>query len=467
MEPTKSGAIFSRLQISETLVDADAKGRLLPGLAAGWSTSGDGLVWRFDLARNVLFHDGSRLSAPNVAWALRRAMEPPAALSLAPIETIVAIDDHRLNIRLRAPFAPLAHLLSHTSTQILAAASFGPDGKIRTVIGTGPFELTRFEPPLRMDARAFAHHRSARPSTARLEYLTVSRMESRSLVAEGRQADLVYSIDAPSARHVLADPRNRILAAQMPRTLVLLVNVANAKLADLRVRQAISLALDRNRIASGLLLDKSLAASQLLPPMFGDWYDPALPPLRHDLGKAGALLDHAGWRLDKDGRRGRHGKPLRLILKTYTDRPEMPVLAAAVQEQMRLIGIAIDVQMGSSSDVPLSHRDGSLELALAARSYANFIDPAITMMQDFGAAGGDWGATGWASPRVQSALQRLQRELEPDNHARREIVRVLHDELPVIPISWYRERVAMSDRVRGGVAFDPFERSLGVAGVRL
>lgn len=467
IEPTKTGAMFSRLQITETLVDADPHGRLLPGLASTWNVSSDGLVWRFRIRDGVLFHDGSRLDAPHAAWALRRAMEAPAALSLAPVDSIGSANDHVVEIRLKRPFAPLAHLLSHTSTQIYAAGAFSLDGKPLKVVGTGPFEMTRFDPPLGLAARAFPRHRSGPPLAGRLEYLTVGRMESRSLVAEGRQADLTYMVDAPSARHVLADLRNRIVAAQMPRTLVLMLNLANPKLADIRVRRAISLAVDRDRIASGLLHDPSLAARQLMPPMLADWHDPSLPPLRHDVSKAGSLLDEAGWTMGADGIRARQGQPLRLQLKSYPDRPEIPILAATVQEQLRQIGIVIDVQIGNSSDIPLSHRDGSLEMAMAARNYANFVDPTVTMVQDFGQTGGDWGATGWKSPRLLTAVDRLLEGRDPANEARREIVRVLHDEMPIIPISWYTERVALGDRISGLVAFDPFERSFGVAKIGL
>lgn len=466
-DPVKSGAMFSRLQIAETLIESDNAGTPLPGLATGWTTSPDGLVWSFRLRPGVLFHDGSTLNAAHTAWALRRAMQPPATLSLAPVAEITSQGDNIVIIRLTQPFAPLLHLLSHTSTQIWAAAAFGPNGDVRDVIASGPYRLTRFEPPLRMDTQLFAGHRGGPRSVKGSAYMTVSRMETRTLIAEGRQADLVYSIDAPSARHVLSDSRNRIVAAQMPRTLILKVNSGNPKLADLRVRRAISLAIDRQGIASGILLDPSLAASQLFPPMLQGWHNPDLAPLGRDVQQAGDLLTQAGWVPGTDGVRRRDGQPLHITLKTYSDRAELPVLAAALQEQLRLVGIAVEVQINNSSDIPLSHRDKTLELALVARNYANFVDPTISVIQDFGLGGGDFGATGWVNPPVERAIDDLLIHGDPDGSRRRDITQRLQDELPVIPISWYMERVALSDRVAGGVSFDPYERTLRIADVRM
>ena len=80
-----------------------------------------------------------------------------------------------------------------------------------------------------------------------------------------------------------------------------------------------------------------------------------------------------------------------------------------MQEQWRQAGIAVQVNVGNSGDIPLGHRDGSLQLGLAARNYATVPDPTGTLMQDFGAAGGDWGAMGWRSDALAAALAELSR----------------------------------------------------------
>jgi peptide/nickel transport system substrate-binding protein len=148
-------------------------------------------------------------------------------------------------------------------------------------------------------------------------------------------------------------------------------------------------------------------------------------------------------------------------LLTFPDRPELPIVATALQEQWRQVGLAVEVRIGNSGDVPLGHRDGSLQLALVARNYANVPDPTGTLLQDFGPSGGDWGATGWSDPAVTAALQSLARGQLPPARAqqlRRTVTRALQEQLPVIPVTWYRQQVACSKRL-AGVSLDPLERS--------
>lgn len=136
-------------------------------------------------------------------------------------------------------------------------------------------------------------------------------------------------------------------------------------------------------------------------------------------------------------------------------------MATALQEQWRLAGIAVRVQIGNSGDIPMGHRDGTLQLALAARNYTNVPDPAGTLAGDFSAKGGDWGATGWHSDAVVQALAELMRSAPDARRAqalRATVTQTLQDELPVIPIAWYRQHVAVNRRLQG-VALDPLERS--------
>ena len=144
------------------------------------------------------------------------------------------------------------------------------------------------------------------------------------------------------------------------------------------------------------------------------------------------------------------------------------MIATALQAQWREAGIAVQVDIGNSGDVPRGHRDGSLQLALAARNYANVPDPTGTLAQDFGAKGGDWGAMGWKDDGLVQALAELQRTTpSPERTAvlRAQVATALQEGLPVIPVAWYRQQVAVSGRL-ADVSLDPLERSYRIAGMR-
>jgi peptide/nickel transport system substrate-binding protein len=462
IDPLRAGYLFSRMEVVETLVDASDDGTLRPGLATSWTVSDDGRTWQFHLPSGVEFHDGSPLTAAAVVSALERARTEPGALAGAPITALQAGGDVVI-VSLTAPFALLPALLSHSSTQILAPASFD-GGVVRRVIGTGPYRITSLEPPQRFSVARFDKWRGTPPAVASASFLSVARAESRALLTESGQADLSFGLDPPSLARLRSHPTVRIVAVTIPRTIVLKLNAGHPALRDRRVREAFSLALDRQGIARALLRDPEMAATQLLPPSLAAWHADDLAPLTMDLDRARTLLAEAGWQRDGRGWRDATGQPVRLTLRTFPDRPELPVMATAVQEQLRQLGVDVGIEVGNSSDVPAGHRDGSLELALAARNYGNFPDPVATLLQDFGPEGGDWGGMGWSDAAVVDALRVLASQpARADGPAlRHEVVATLQRDLPIIPVAWYRQTVAVNPRV-SGVTLDPLERSYRVS----
>ena len=465
LSPASSGYMLLNLQVCETLVGADDHGRPQPALAQRWKVSADGLAWHFTLRPGARFHDGSRATAAVVVQSLQRAQKAPALLSNAPIASITAEGDGEVLIRLSRPHNALAAQLAHYSTLVLAPESYGADGKVQRIIGTGPYRITKLVPPQQVETEAFDNYErpasTPAPAVRSVAYMAVTRAETRALMVEGSQAHLAYGLDPASLRRLRRHAKVGITSVTLPRTVIVKLNAALPSLQDVRVRQALSLSIDRAGIAHALMGDEALAATQLLPPTLADWHNPALPPLRYDPEAAQRLLREAGWQRHSDGLRGPVGQPLVLAIRTFSDRPELPLIATALQEQWRLAGIAVKVVIGNSGDIPLGHRDGTLQLAMAARNYANVPDPAGTLAGDFSAKGGDWGAMGWHSDAVVQALAELMRSTPDARRAqamRATVTQTLQSELPVIPIAWYRQHVAVNRRLQG-VSLDPLERS--------
>lgn len=461
LAPSNSGYVFTRLQVTETLMGAGDDGQPQAALAQRWRVSADGLQWHFALRPAARFHDGTRVTAAAVVRSLQAAQVAPALPSQAPIESIAAPDQGTVAIRLQRPYSALPALLAHASTMVMAPASYSADGKVQRIIGSGPYRITVVVPPQQVEVVAFNGYDGPRPAIASVRYLAVSRAETRALMAESGQADLAYGLDPASLRRLRRRSQVAIASVTLPRTVIVKLNAGLPALRDVRVRQALSLAIDRRGIAYALMGDEAFAATQLLPPTLGAWHNTALPPLQHDPAAAARLLQSAGWQPSRDGLRDAQGQPLHLVIRTFVDRPELPLIATALQEQWRLAGIAVRVSIGNSGDVPLGHRDGSLQLALAARNYTNVPDPTGTLAGDFAATGGDWGAMGWHNDTVVQALQELTRSNptpERTRALRADITQTLQTELPVIPVAWYRQHVAVAQRV-AGVTLDPLERS--------
>ncbi|MEC5208448.1 hypothetical protein QF022_003404 [Vogesella perlucida] len=121
----------------------------------------------------------------------------------------------------------------------------------------------------------------------------------------------------------------------------------------------------------------------------------------------------------------------------------------------------MQVKVGNSSEIPAGHKDGTLELALYARNYALVPDPLVTLLGDFTDDGADWGVMKWQHAVLSQQLAALgQGGLKPAQAAaaRLKVATILQQELPVLPVAWYRQSAAVNKALRG-VSLDPQERS--------
>lgn len=460
-EPSTSGYVFTRMGIAETLVNADADGRLTPGLATAWQVSGDGLSWRFDLRPGVMFHDGTPMTAEAVVHALDIARAKPGTLADLPI-TGIAAGDGRVTVTLSESLVALPAFLAEFRAQVLAPASYGPDGAGVAIIGTGPYRITGMTPPLGLTAEAFPGYWGEAPHIRDVQYTAVGRVETRALMAESGDADFVFGLDPASVARLSGSDAVRVLSVAIPRTLMLKVNAGHPLLSHPDARRALSLAIDRDGIA-GAVLRYPEGADQVFPPSLGGWHNDDLAPRGHDVAAAGALLAGLGWAPGADGILTRKGRRFALTLLTYPDRPELPLVAAVLEQMFRQIGVEVTISSTNSSEIPAGHQDGSLELALIARNLALIPDPIGTVLSDY-AGNGDWGAMNWKNPQFDRLVQAIARG-DGGDAERAQAAAILHDELPVIPIAWYRQTLAVAEGIKGA-AIDPFERTFGLEDLR-
>ncbi len=460
LDPTRSGYSFNRMQVLETLVNVDSSGNLTPGLASKWLLKNDAKVWEFTLRDNVVFHDGSSLNAQVVVDNLNLIRTKPSALKKVDVETIEVIEPNRVRITLAKPYRPLGAVLAHHSASILAPKAIDSSGEIVSLIGTGPFSVHEIAIPHKLVVKRFELYWGQKASIEYASYLTGHRAEATVLQARSGQADIVFGVDPAAIPTLKRLPDVTIVRSDLPRTLVMKVNVGHPLLDDKQVREALSLAIDRKGIATAILKAPEVATEQLLHPYMNDWY------IRHDdagynIKQAQQLLGDAGWKTNVEGWLEKDGKPFELTLITYADRPELPTIATAIQDQWKKLGIKLTVNITNSSAIPAGHKDGSLEVALLARNYGYIADPLGVLIKDFGDKnGGDWGSMNWSNSSIQTTLNNLVKESNPKKyHAQsQQVATAIYEEKPLIPIAYYVQQTVVGKRI-GGFQFDPYERS--------
>lgn len=307
--------------IFDPLVWVDENLQVQPGLALSWRTVDD-TTWEFKLRPGVKFHDGSPFTAADVKFSIERipgAAGPDGGLVIytRSIAGVDIVDDLTVRIRTNVPNAALPQDMTR---MFIVSSRIAPDSKAaefnsgRAAIGTGPFRFVSWSPrgDLVME-RTAGHWRGDAPwnrvtlveisnDAARVAGLLSNRVDFANYVPVsdiGRlkrdrniavfQGESIYTfILYPDLREDMSAPAMRLITDKQGNPL------PQNPFRDLRVRQAMSLAIDRQGIVQSVFEGTAVVANQLMPNyMFGANPNPA--PLRHDVARARALLAEAGY----------------------------------------------------------------------------------------------------------------------------------------------------------------------------
>jgi peptide/nickel transport system substrate-binding protein len=457
-EPARSGYIFSRMDCLQRLTMVDENGKLVGQLAESWSVADDKLTWTFNIRQGVKFHDGTPLTADWVAKSLTRAHKGKSILAKTPFESVRAKGQNQIEIKTSKPFSPLAAYLCHYSTAIMAPASFNDKNEAVNAIGTGPYKLIDSKAGKLFKFEAFQDYWSKKPSIAKVSYHAAPKGETRSNMIRAGQAEMSFTLAPMDAAKLKRGGQAKVVLMTIPRTRLIKLNCNMPLFKDVKVRKAISMAINRQAIAKSILRNPPSAATQLLAPGVSQWHDKNLAPLSYDPEEAARLLDQAGWKLGSDGIRAKDGEKAEFELLTYSSRPMLPLVAAAIQDMLGRLGIKVNIKVGESGNISDRHHDGSLQAGLVARNFAMIPEPIANLATDFGHQGGGLGAMGWSSKKMVQAIDSYFATFDQAKlgKLRHEILSILQDELPVIPVTWYENIVAYNSGLKQ-VRVDPLE----------
>jgi len=324
------------------LVTQDEDGRYRPDLAESWEVLDDGRRWRFRLRPGVRFHDGSTLDAADVVWTYGSLVDGTVVSAkrgaFAQVESVVAVDPATVDFVTREPFAALLGNLN--SYVAVVPAGRTPEQQNRDPVGTGPFRVAGRTPDT-VALVAFDDHWAGRPRLDRIVLREVPDSTVRALELRKGSVQLVVNGLPPDVVPLFEhDPRFRVTKKPGSNYVYLGLNLEDPVLADLRVRRALALSLDRPRLVATLWRGLGTVTETMLPP--GHWArDEELSLLPHDPAAARRLLDEAGFP-DPDGADGPRPR-LTLTYKTSTD--ETAVLQAQILQAMAAeAGIALEIR---------------------------------------------------------------------------------------------------------------------------
>jgi peptide/nickel transport system substrate-binding protein len=455
-----SGTTLQRMGVTETLTRPDANGSIEGLLAESWTASDDLTEWRFKIRDGVVFHDGSALTPEVVAGNLNK-FRTENALRDAPITDITAEGDVVV-IKLDRAFSPMPAYLSDWSTGILSSDNLKEE-TVQTPSGTGYYRAADVSDPSVLKLTANETYWGKKPKIAKAEYHFVPDAQTRQAMISAGEVELAFGL-TPNAMQTLGQSDDLEVRVQaLPRIRALKLNLGHPPYDDLDVRRAISLAIDREGIAGAIVGNPDTAATQLFPPSVAQWHDPELPPFAYDPEQAAALLKEAGWVKGQDGILERNGKPFEMELRTYDSRPELPLIGVAVQDMLKQVGIDVRIKAGDWSVISDGQADGTLEAGIVSDTFAYVPDPIGAMAENFYQDGGDWGSMNWNNAEFDALVEEYERTTDTEtlSDLRHQMVHMIHEDIPLVTITWYDEVYGVS-RAVDGFTFDVYELRYGL-----
>lgn len=300
-------------KIFDGLVSYDDKARIVPGLASSWSVSPDGLTYTFNIRPGVKFSNGREVTSADFKYSFERVLSPKTDSprtwlfdrikgagqfmggKSAEVAGIKCPDSRTLVIELREPFGPFLGLLAMPGAYVVPKEDVEKYGDHFSdhPVGTGPYTLLKWEHGSRIVLKANRGYFGGQPGVEGISYRVIP--EELTAVAEFERGNLdALNVPAPEFRRYSqgAKWKGRLLSQVGLNTYYLGMNCSRPPLDDVRVRRAISMAIDRKRILKTLYEGRGVLAKGPVPGFLLS--PPADFPYGYNPAEAKRLLRESG-----------------------------------------------------------------------------------------------------------------------------------------------------------------------------
>jgi peptide/nickel transport system substrate-binding protein len=301
----------------ESLTDVDPQTRLIPGLAERWRAL-DATTWEFNLRRNVRFHDGSPFTAEDVAFSLARPLSIKGspggfAAFVRAVDSTTVVDAHTIRVKTKYPYGALPEDLN--SILIVSkkhALTAGPEDfdAGRALVGTGPYRFVRYQRGDRLELARHEQWWGKAPAWDKVTLRIVPADPSRTAALLSGELDVIEHVPSADIKNINKNNKLHVTQTTSWRTILLHldqyrsqppgVTDLNGKplpanpFMDLRVRRAISKAINRTAIAERVMEGLAVPAANIVSPgVFG--HNTALKAEPYDPDGAKRLLAEAGY----------------------------------------------------------------------------------------------------------------------------------------------------------------------------
>ncbi|HEX4951143.1 MAG TPA: ABC transporter substrate-binding protein [Blastocatellia bacterium] len=428
-----TGSIFSGL------VGIDFKLQPVPDLATSWEVSPDGQRYTFHLAPNATFHDGKPVTSEDVKFTFEQLLLKYHSRTRTSIgdklSAILTPDAHTVVFVFNKPYAAFLQLIDVANAPVMPKHLYENTDPLTNLhntkpIGCGPFKFVQWNKGDHVElARNEQYFKSGKPYLDRVIFKVMPSAANAAIALENGEADFLMN---PAPLDVARlQKRSDIVVTDKGRegyaTVETMVpNLTRAPLNDLRVRQAIAYAMDRQFLVDKVQFGQAKVATGPISSLLAWAYNPNVTKYSRDLTRANQLLDEAGYKRNADGTRLR----LKMLVASGWTKT-----AEALRDQLRDAGIALDLQMLEfSALVEQTYIKKDFDLSFS--SFENGPDPDIgvkrtVLSSNIGPIPFSNGA-GYRNPKIDDLFAQASSTIDPQQRARLyfEAQEILTQDLP-------------------------------------
>ncbi|MGB4182572.1 MAG: ABC transporter substrate-binding protein [Dethiobacteria bacterium] len=326
----------------------DGSTELEPGLATEWEISDDGLEYTFKLRQGVKFHDGTPFDADAVKFNIDRQIDPEhpyhdtgefgyADFTFGMVEEVVVVDAETVKIILNEPFAPFLGNMAMNSASMVSPEAIKEYGKdiSQNPVGTGPFKFVSWNPGVEVILEKNEDCWRGAPNVDRLIFRPIDEDQTRLTELEAGNIDFIVGIPPDDLERLKDDADLQVVEQPGMHTWYVALNCQRPPFNDVRVRQAVNYAINKEAIVDNILKGTGVLAKNILPPVIWSYTDD-VQDYSYNPEKARELLKEAGY--DES-----------MTIDFYVPKSgsgmQQPVtMATAIQSDLEAVGIKTNIQ---------------------------------------------------------------------------------------------------------------------------
>lgn len=431
-------------KVYETLIAFDKDRNFQPLLAKSWEQVDD-TTWTFELNEGIKFHDGTDFNAEAVKTTFDRLFDPatgsPQKDKLSMITEVIVNDTYSVSMKLASPYAGLLSILASNEGSIISPKAIAENGdKLKTApVGTGPFVFKSWTSGQSIELETNQDYWGNVPAFNKLTFKIVPEDATRIAMVENGEAHISDQIPVTDLARIESSDSISLYRTEGLAVEYIGFNVQDPFLSDVKVRQAISYAVDRESIISGIYENVGTLANSAMSPMVIG-YSENVKGYDYNLGEAKKLLAEAGVK---------EGTTVKILT---SDRKERINMAEVIQSQLKGIGLKAEIQVMEY---------GAYIQEISNKQHQMFIG-------GWGNATGDGdynqynlfhtasqGAPGnhfyYSNPTVDQLIEdaRAESDLETREKIYEEALKIELEEAVYIPVRNYEHLAVVSDKVKG------------------